>query len=155
MNLTLNKPEDIIDLLNFYKDSDRLDTGIQRVIGSIQVPEDDLESFFAYRSQLKTQSSEQYSESETQNYEAEDTDQAESLNDDYEFTNSTKQPFRGIWSDREDRRLANLIKQGMSLHSIARALNRTDNAILARGRSEHNHRYLKNEQKWETIKPQG
>jgi hypothetical protein len=47
MNLTLNKPEDIIDLLNFYKDSDRLDTGIQRVIGSIQVPEDDLESFFA------------------------------------------------------------------------------------------------------------
>lgn len=155
MNLILDKPEDIIDLLNFYKDSDCLDTGIKRVIGSVQVPEDDLESFFAYRSELKTESSEEYSESKTQNYETEDTDHAENFSNDTESTNSTKQPFRGIWSDRQDRRLLNLIKQGMSLPSIAKALNRTNKAILSRARSEHKYAYPKNEQKWVKIKPKG
>ena len=152
MNLTLNKPQDIIDLLNFYKDRDCLHSGIERVIGSIQVPETDLEEFFAYRSSLKVKTDQECVKPQA---ETQSTDNTKDLATTEESENSPKPPFRGIWTDKEDTRLLNFIKQGMCLQTISRVLNRTNKAVLTRARSEHKYAYPKNEQRWVQIKPKG
>lgn len=147
MKLVLNKSEDILDLLHFYADHDCLDSGVERVIGAVQVPEEDMESFFIYKKALKTQSTE---ESSQQN-----TDNTEHLDTTTQVENSSTAPFKGIWTKKEDTNLLNLIGKGMSVQEIAKTLNRTDNAILARSRSEHKYSYFKNEQKWVAIRPKG